>query len=73
MRTTSYERAVEFAPGEKVVHVEYALGLLLLNHKKNRKQARELLVRATETPSRDAFDRLLHERAMAKLAELDGK
>ena len=64
---------MEFAPGEKVVHVEYALGLLLLNHKKNRKQARELLVRATETPSRDAFDRLLHERAMAKLAELDGK
>ena len=68
-----YERAVELAPNEKVVYVEYALGLLLLKPKKHRKQARELLVRATETPSRDAFDRLLHEKATEKLAELDGK
>ena len=68
-----YERAVKLAPDEKVVYVEYALGLLLLNEKKNRKRARELLERAIETRPRDAYDRLLHERALEKLASLGGK
>ena len=67
-----YARAVKLAPDAKVVYVEYALGLLLLNEKKNRKRARELLERAIETRSKDAYDRLLHERALEKLASLDG-
>ena len=66
-----YERAEELAPDEKMVYVEHALGLLLLNDRKNRGKARELLERAIETPAKDALDRLLDERAAAKLADLD--
>ncbi|MCY4450517.1 MAG: hypothetical protein OXC01_01055 [Immundisolibacterales bacterium] len=68
-----YEEAVRLAPDETVVYVEYANGLLQLNRKKYRKRARKLLERAIATPPKDAFDRLLHERAAAKLAGLDGE
>ena len=68
-----YERALELAPDEKVVLVEYALGLLLLDDDKNREQARELLVRATAMPSKDAYDRILHRTAVERLAALDGQ
>lgn len=68
-----YERAAELAPDEKIVYVEHALGLLLLHKKRNRGKARELLERAIGTPSKDAYDRILHERAVAKLASLEGK
>ena len=68
-----YERALELAPDEKIAYLEYALGLLLLKKKKDRKRARDLLVRATETPAKDAYDRLLHELAVEKLASLEGK
>lgn len=68
-----YEKARLLAPEETVVYVEYANGLLHLSRKKNRERARELLARAIETPPKDAFDRLLHERAAAKLASLDGE
>ena len=68
-----YEEALRLAPDETVVYVEYANGLLQLNRKKYRKRARDLLERAIETPPKDAFDRLLHERAAAKLAALDGE
>ena len=66
-----YERALELAPDEKVVLVEYAYGLLLLDDDKNREQARQLLMRATAMPSKDAYDRILHRRAVEKLAALD--
>ena len=68
-----YERALELAPDEKVVLVEYALGLLLLDDAKYREQARELLVRATAMPSKDAYDRILHRTAAERLAALDGQ
>ena len=68
-----YEKALLLAPDETVVYVEYANALLHLSRKRNRKRARELLARAIETPPKDAFDRLLHERAVAKLASLDGE
>ena len=67
-----YERALGLAPDEKLAHLEYALGLLLLK-KKDRKRAPDLLARAIETPSKDTFDRLLHELAVEKLANLGGK
>ena len=67
-----YERALELAPDEKLAYLEYALGLLLLK-KKDRRKAKDLLARAVETPSKNAYDRLLHELAVEKLAALDGK
>ena len=68
-----YERALELAPDEKLAYLEYALGLLLLKKKRDRGKAKDLLARAIETPSKDAYDRLLHELAVEKLAGLGGK
>ena len=68
-----YERAAELAPDEKAVYVEYGLGLLLLKKKKDRRKARELLAHAVQTPAKDAFDRLLHERAARELARLEAQ
>ena len=66
-----YERALELAPEEKVVLVEYGLGLLLLDEKKYRARARDLLERALAMPSKDAYDRIVHQGAIEKLAALD--
>ena len=66
-----YEAALELAPDAKIVHTEYALGLLLLDERKFREQARSLLESAVELPARDAHDRIIHDRALAQLAELD--
>ena len=51
-----YERALELAPDEKLAYLEYALGLLLLKKKRDRGKAKDLLARAIETPSKDAYD-----------------
>ena len=66
-----YETALELAPDAKIVHAEYALGLLLLDGRKNRDEARRLLEQAVELPVGDAHDRIVHDRAVAKLAELN--
>ena len=67
-----YDRTMELIPDAKVVCVEYAFGLLLMDEDRNREEARRLLKRAIKKPSRDAVDRLYHEQAMARLAALDG-
>ena len=66
-----YNAALELAPDAKIVHAEYALGLLLLDRRRNLEEARGLLERARELPSRDAHDRIVHDRVIANLAELD--
>lgn len=66
-----YDAALELAPDAKIVHAEYALGLLLLNRRKHLEEARRLLERARELPARDAHDRIVHDRVIANLAELD--
>ena len=68
-----YERALKLAPDEKLAYLEYALGLLLLKKKRDRGKAKDLLARAIETPPKDAYDRLLHELAVKRLADLGGK
>ena len=68
-----YERAFELAPEENVVLVEYAHGLLLLNHRKNRERARDLLLRVIKIPSKSAHDHILHQRAVEELAGLDSQ
>ena len=66
-----HERVLELAPEQKVVLVEYGLGLLLLDDRKHRARARGLLERALAIPSKDAYDRNLHQGTIEKLAALD--
>ena len=66
-----YSAALELAPDAKIVHAEYALGLLLLDRRRHLEEARSLLERARDLPSRDAHERIVHDRVIAKLAELD--
>lgn len=68
-----YDRALELMPDAKVVCVEYAYGLLLLDEEGNREEARRLLERAVKKPSKDAVDRFYHKRALARLAALEGR
>ena len=68
-----YEQALALAPDRNVVFLEYASGLLLLKARKRRGQARDLLVRAIELPPQDAFQRILHQQAVERLAALDGE
>ena len=65
-----YEKALKLAPDKKVLLVECARGLLLLGRKKNRDQARDLLARAIKMPSKDAHDRIFHQKAVERLAAL---
>ncbi len=67
-----YGRTLEMMPDAKVVCVEYAFGLLLMDEERNREEARGLLERALKKPSKDAVDRLYHEQAVARLAALKG-
>ena len=50
-----------------------AAGLLLLERRKGREQARNLLERAIKLRPHDAFQRLLHQQAMHRLAALEAK
>ena len=67
-----YEKALELAPDEKTVYVEYANGLLLFNRNRNRVQTRELLSQGIEIPPEDAYDRIVHDLTVRRLAALDG-
>ena len=68
-----FKRALELAPQEKIVLLEYALGLLSLDAIGNREQARDLLKRAIRLPQKDAHDRIIHRKAVERLAALNGK
>ncbi len=67
-----FERALALAPRDKVAHFEYALGLLSLDADENRAKARGLLKRAIRLPPKDAFERLVHQKAVERLAALVG-
>ena len=66
-----FESALKHAPETKFVNLEYALGLLILDEDEYRGRARKLLARAIELPAKDAYDRLLHKRAVERLKALD--
>ena len=70
--TEHFERAHDLAPDDKAVQVEYAKGLLALNKRRNRDQARELFTQAAETPPRDAYEGILQAEAREQLAALGG-
>ena len=66
-----FEAAMKHAPDTKSVNLEYALGLLILDEDENREKARGLLARAIDLPAKDAYDRILHRRAVERLKALD--
>lgn len=66
-----FKKALELAPQDKVVFLEYALGLLSLDAIGNRAKARDLLERAIQLPTKDAYDRIIHRKAVERLAALD--
>lgn len=66
-----YEKALELAPDEKAVCLEYAKGLLLLGRNRNREQARELLSRGLEIAPTDAYERIIHDLTAEQLAALE--
>ena len=68
-----FERALELAPQEKIVLLEYALGLLSLDADDNHGKAHDLLERAIKLQSKDAHDRIIHLKAVERLAALDGE
>jgi tetratricopeptide (TPR) repeat protein len=65
-----YETAFKLAPDQKAVNLEYAIGLLILDDEDYADRAREMLERAIELPGVDAYDGLVHDRAIEKLADL---
>lgn len=67
-----FERALELAPRDKSALFEYALGLLSLDAEENRAKARGLFERATGLPPKDAFERLIHRKAVEQLAAISG-
>ena len=67
-----FKRALELAPQDKAVLFEYALGLLKLDAEENRAKAHDLLERATGLPPKDAFERLVHQKALNRLAAIGG-
>lgn len=67
----NYERTIELAPEEKVAYYEFARGLSAIGGRKDRSRVREMLTQALELPVRNDFDRIIHERAKADLANLD--
>ncbi len=67
-----FERALALAPRDKVALFEYALGLLSLDAEGNRAKARGLLKRAIGLPPKDAFERLVHQKAVEQFASIGG-
>ena len=69
-----YERALELAENNLnlVVCAEVSRGLLRLDARKHGAWAQELLARAVALSPQDAFERILHQQAVERLAELQG-
>lgn len=63
------ERTLELAPDEKIAY-EFGRALAAMG-RRHRDRAREMLTRAVELPAHNHFDGLIHERAVAELAQLD--
>ncbi|MCY3639979.1 MAG: hypothetical protein OXH37_03080 [Gammaproteobacteria bacterium] len=66
-----FDRGLELAPDLKEAYFEYANGLLAINPKRYRERARELLTQGIELPPQNAFEQILHDKAVERLATLD--
>ncbi|HYB33646.1 MAG TPA: hypothetical protein VED45_09490 [Steroidobacteraceae bacterium] len=58
-----FTRALQLAPASPIVHIEYANGLVLLDARRYREQARELYAKAAALEPADAMERLDVEHA----------
>ena len=67
-----YRRSIELVPHDKVPRVEYAFALLTMDEQRHRAEALRHLKHAVQAPPRNAVDRLYHEKALARLAVLNG-
>lgn len=67
---THFERALELAPQDKPTLYRYAHGILLLDRDSNYRQAHDLLTRAVKIPSKDAYDRIIHQLVVELLEDL---
>jgi tetratricopeptide (TPR) repeat protein len=68
----NYARALEIAPEDASVNLEYAIGLLTLDKNDNAAEARKYFQRAIEFPVENAYGLIVRENAQARLAGLDG-
>ena len=66
----AYAKALEIAPYDNNVHYQYAVGLLKLNDG-NLQQALHHLDIAAELPVRDAYQKIVQEKAMEMLSVLE--
>ena len=66
-----YERALELAGDDLAVYAEVARGLLRLGRRKHRARVQDLLGRAIALEPQDALERILHDRAVRQLAQLE--
>ena len=64
-----FGRALELAPGQKALLYEYAYALRVLDGDMDR--AKELLRQALAAPPKNAYQRIVDERAAALLAEIE--
>ena len=64
-----FDRALKGAPGEKVPLYEYARALRMLEGDMDR--AKDLLQQALALPAKNAYQRIIDERAAALLAEIE--
>ena len=67
----SFERALVLAPHANYVPLEYALGLLALDNFRYREKAQNLLMLAIKLPAKDAYERILHTKAVELLNSLN--
>ncbi len=64
-----FDRVLKLVPDEKVPRYEYARALRLLDGDMDR--AKELLRQALALPPKNAYQRIIDERAAALLAEIE--
>ncbi len=67
----SFARAIELDPRSKEDLYSMAIGYEALSYKKYRNQVHELLKRAIEMPVADAYDRIMHDKAVKHLESLE--
>ncbi len=60
----SLKRAVELSPRSRVMHLQYALGLLDMDKDRHHESARILLERIPALPAKNALDHLIEKRAL---------
>lgn len=63
----AFEHALRLGPDVKAVPYQYALGLLRIDEDEHREKAQDLLERAIALAPANAFERLVHARAVERL------